>query len=114
MRRLLRVFALLVLLLIVPRGLQAQSGATLSLRSLQTEQFPLVSGFVDARNTGGALIEGLQAEDLFVFEDGNAHPLDNLRLVETGWRLAVAINPGEGFAFAMLKGAIATNTRRRL
>lgn len=104
MKRYLRFFALLALVFGFASGIQAQTGATLSLRSLQTDQFPLVSGFVDARSSGAALIDGLQAEDLFVFEDGNAHPLDNLRLVETGWRVAVAINPGEGFAIRDSEG----------
>jgi len=100
----LRFITLVTLFFGLTSGINAQSGASLSLRSLQTEQFPLVSGFVDARSNGSVLIDDLQAEDLFVFEDGNAHPLDNLRLVETGWRVAVAINPGEGFAIRDIEG----------
>ena len=98
------ILLLLLLLLGVPSSFNAQTSTRLSLRSLDTEQFPLLSGFVDARQAGGELIEGLQAEDRFVFEDGNAQPLENLRLVESDWRVAVAINPGEGFAIRDAEG----------
>lgn len=104
MKRIFGSFLLFLLLIGIPSGIYAQTSTRLSLRSLDTGQFPLVSGFVDARQAGGAVIEGLQAEDLFVFEDGRAQPLDNLRLVESDWRVAVAINPGEGFAIRDAEG----------
>lgn len=98
MRRFTYLLALLLVSLILAQVVHAQAEASISLRSLQTEQFPLISGFVDARDASGALIDDLQANDFFVFEDGSAHVIDHLRLVETGWRVAVAFNPGEGFA----------------
>lgn len=91
-------------MLAVPQAIFAQTGAKLTLRALQIEDFPSISGYVDARGADGELIAGLQAEDFVVLEDGAPRSLDRLRLLESGWRLAVAINPAEAFAIRDAQG----------
>ncbi|MGH2581657.1 MAG: FHA domain-containing protein [Anaerolineales bacterium] len=94
-----RVFILLALLMAaLPRSAGAQSGARLTLRPLQTESFPIISGYLTARDSVGTPISDLQLEELTAVEDGVTSPIDQLRLTEAGLRVILVINPTEAFA----------------
>ncbi len=98
MRRFSILLALLLAALALPNLASAQSGARLNLRFLQTESFPIVSGFLDARDQAGARITDLQATELLAIEDGSPQPVDQLRTVQPGLRVIVVLNPAESFA----------------
>jgi hypothetical protein len=89
---------LLLAALALPTIAGAQSGARLNLRFLQTESFPIVSGFLDARDQSGGRITDLQAAELLVLEDGSPAPVDQLRAVQPGLRVILVLNPAESFA----------------
>jgi hypothetical protein len=97
-RRFSILCALLLAALVLPNIAGAQSGSKLSLRFLQTESFPIVSGYLDARDSLGARITDLQAAELLVLEDGSPQPVDQLRVVQPGLRVIVVVNPAESFA----------------
>lgn len=105
MKNTLKILALVWVLLAFPQVMQAQTGASLTLRLLQTELFPQITGFVDARNANGAFLADLTAEDLVAVEDGSPQSLEQLRLVETGLRLIVAFNPAQSFAIRNSQGS---------
>jgi hypothetical protein len=93
-----RVFLLLTLLLVaLPQAAQAQTGARLNLRDLQTEAFPFITGYFDARDTSGARLADLQAPDVQILEDGAPQPIQQLRSVDPGLRVIVVITPAESF-----------------
>jgi len=75
----------------------AQSGATLTLRHLETEAFPLIAGYLDARDSSGARMTDLQASQLQALEDGQPQPIARLRTVQPGLRVILVINPAEAF-----------------
>jgi hypothetical protein len=75
----------------------AQSEARVTLRSVETEGFPLISGYFDARDANGARLNDLQAEDVQIVEDGAAQPLQQLRRVQLGLRVILVISPSEAF-----------------
>lgn len=98
MRRFSILLALLLAALAVPNIAGAQSGARLNLRFLQTESFPIISGYLDARDSSGARITDLQATELLAVEDSLPQPVDQLRTVQPGLRVILVINPAESFA----------------
>lgn len=79
------------------RPAAAQTGATLNLRHLETEAFPIIAGTLDARDANGAPIAELQSEAVQVLEDGTARPISQLRAVEPGLRIILVLNPAEPF-----------------
>lgn len=79
------------------RPAAAQMGATLTLRHLEIEAFPIIVGYLDARDATGAPLVDLQPEAVQVLEDGSARPISQLRAVEPGLRIIVVINPAESF-----------------
>jgi hypothetical protein len=81
-----------------PQAARAQSAARLTLRSLQTEAFPLITGYFDARDESGARIPDLQAEQLQALEDGQPQPIQQLRSVQLGVRIILVVSPAESFA----------------
>lgn len=93
-----RIFLLLALLLAaLPQAAQAQTGTRLNLRDLQTEAFPFITGYFDARDANGARLPDLQAANVHVLEDGVAQPIQQLRGVDPGLRVIVLITPAESF-----------------
>lgn len=96
LKRILIAAALACIALWPTRLTAAQTRATLDLRHLETEAFPIIAGYLAARDATGAPIS-LQPEDVQVLEDGTAHPLSQLRQVEPGLRIIVVLNPAESF-----------------
>ncbi|MEX2144187.1 MAG: FHA domain-containing protein [Anaerolineales bacterium] len=96
--RIILATALAVSALIVPYLVAAQTGATLTVRHLETEAFPLIAGYLDARDPGGTPVIALQAEDLQAFENGLPQPISQLRAVDTGLHIIVVLNPAEPFS----------------
>ena len=90
--------ALAIAALVLPQLAAAQTGATLTLRHLETEAFPIIAGYLDARDAGGGNFADLQAEDLQAWEDGVARPLSSLRPVEPGLHIILVLNPAEPFS----------------
>ncbi|MCW5875465.1 MAG: FHA domain-containing protein [Anaerolineales bacterium] len=76
----------------------AQTGATLHLSQLETEAFPIILGYFSARDAGGQPIAGLAIEDVQVLEDGRPLPLSQLRSVQPGLRIVLALSPSDSFA----------------
>jgi hypothetical protein len=96
LKKLLPLLALAVLISL--RGTAAaQSGATLTLRHLETEAFPIIAGYLDARDATGARITDLQPSQLQALEDGQPQPIAQLRGVQPGLRVILVINPSEPF-----------------
>ncbi len=97
MKQLSIILALAVLFSVLPGQAAAQSGATLTLRHLETEAFPLIAGYLDARDPSGARITDLQVSQLQALEDGQPQPIDQLRAVQPGLRVILVLNPAEPF-----------------
>lgn len=93
-----RILTLLALMALLPQTAAAQTGARLNLRDIQTEGFPIITGYFDARNEAGGHMADLAAADLQILEDGQAQPLQQLRNVQLGVRIILVISPAESFA----------------
>lgn len=91
------LLVLAALLATIPNLAAAQSGASLTLRSLETEAFPVIAGYLDARDSSGARITDLEASQLQALEDGQPQPITQLRSVQPGLRVILVINPAESF-----------------
>lgn len=94
----------IIAFLAFPVIIQAQSGAKLSLKNIEEDQFPLISGSVDVRDASGNFLFGLDADDFSMMENGNPRPLNSLRLTDIPVRIAVVINPSEAFSIRDVQG----------
>src|SRR3972149_10855441 len=98
LKRFVLATALAIAALVLPDLAAAQTGATLTLRHLETEAFPIMAGYLDARDASGAPLVDLRAEDLQALEDGIAQPVSSLRRVEPGLHVILVLNPAEPFS----------------
>lgn len=97
LKRTLIILILAALVSVLPGQAAAQSGATLTLRHLETEAFPFIAGYLDARDSTGAPITDLQPSRMQALEDGQPQAIDQLRIVQPGLRIILVINPAESF-----------------
>lgn len=97
-KRSLQLLGVVLVLLATPGAATAQSTPRLTLRHLQTETFPIISGYLEATDSTSAPIDDLLPADLQALEDGIAQPIQQLRKVETALRVIVVLNPAESFA----------------
>ncbi|UYN92669.1 MAG: FHA domain-containing protein [Anaerolineales bacterium] len=91
------LLALTLLLAAVPYNTAAQTGARITLRSVQTNDFPSITGYFDAQDASGARITDLTPEQLQMLEDGVAQPIQHLRNVQIGLRVIMVVTPAESF-----------------
>jgi len=91
-------------MLVAPFTTHAQTGAKLTLRTLETDTFPVVGGFVQVQDAEGRFIPNLEAANFWVFEDGNPREVQRVRVTENAWRVAVAINSAEPFSIRDTQG----------
>jgi len=98
------VLALTLLLAVLPVGAAAQTGARITIRSIQTQDFPSITGYFDAQDATGARITDLRAEDLQMQEDGIAQPVQQLHNVQIGLHVILVITPAEPFGIRDAEG----------
>lgn len=96
--RILLATALVIAALLLPQLAAAQTGASLTLRHLETGAFPIITGYLSARDASGAPLTDLQAEDLQALEDGVPQPITQLNPVQPGLHIIVVLNPAEPFS----------------
>ncbi|MCW5877342.1 MAG: FHA domain-containing protein [Anaerolineales bacterium] len=97
MKRTLLALAMVLAALWHSHPAAAQTGATLHLSQLETEAFPTILGYFSARDAAGQPIPGLTVEDFQVLENGLPRPLSQLREVQPGLRIVVALSPTDAF-----------------
>ncbi len=70
----------------------AQAGQTLEITPPNTEQYPLISLYLDAYDPTGAPVEGLTAEGVELYENGEKLALDEFQAISPGIQLVFAFN----------------------
>lgn len=98
------LLALALLLAAVPFNAAAQTGARINLRSVQTDNFPSITGYFDAQDASGARIADLTADQLQMLEDGVAQPIQQLRNVQIALRVILVVSPAEPFGIRDAEG----------
>lgn len=78
---------------------QSQSTARITLYSLQTTDFPVMTAGLDVFDSAGNLVTGLAPEAVTLLEDNQPHPLNTLEELPAGVQFALALDPGPAFAF---------------
>lgn len=63
----------------------------------QTDQFPLMKVYLDAQNSQGNFVHGLQPSSITLLENGQPVAVQNLREERVGVQFVVVINPGDTF-----------------
>lgn len=98
------VVGLLVLGLLFYAQVHAQSAAIAFLSAPETDKFPLISAYLDIRDSQGGFISGLQTEDLTIIEDDVQLPASDLLEVDTGMQFVLAVNTATSFAIIDQQG----------
>lgn len=97
----LLVSLLLVFLLLCaapPSRAQTATGRA-SLFALDTSAYPTISAALDVFDANGNFITDLTPEQVTLLEDGQPISPERLDLLQPGVRFAVALDPGQAFAF---------------
>jgi pSer/pThr/pTyr-binding forkhead associated (FHA) protein len=84
----------LIGLLISNQPIQAQSSLNISLESLEFEQFPKITLYLNAYDSLGKFVSGLDLDSFQVFEDGFERTLNEAQELEPGLHTIVALNLG--------------------
>ena len=75
-------------------SIEAQSSLTLSLEALELDQFPKITLFMNAYDSQGKFIPGMNLDNFQVFEDGIERTINETLELEPGLHTIVAINLG--------------------
>lgn len=93
-KNLLLLTVCLVSLMISNQPIQAQSSLNISLESLEFEQFPKITLHLNAYDSLGKFVSGLDLDSFQVFEDGFERTLNEAQELEPGLHTIVALNLG--------------------
>lgn len=97
--RLLPLFLMLVLLsLVLPQVSLAQSRNAAVLYAVDSEQFPLISGLLDAYDEQGQFVGGLNPGNFSLLEDGQTIRPNRVEERQIPLQVVVAINAGPALA----------------
>jgi hypothetical protein len=101
MRKYLAVLLSLYLLLagLTPAHAQSQNSPHLSLYTLQTGAFPVITAGLDVFDSAGNVVTGLKPDAITLLEDNKPRPLNSLEEVQVGVEFALALDPGPTFAY---------------
>jgi hypothetical protein len=75
----------------------AQSTVTVRLLPPQTEDFPIITAYLDVHSADGGFIHGLQPGNVTITEDGQPLPVVALTELNPGVQFVIAITPGYTF-----------------
>ena len=91
--------ALAALFLLFPAQVMAQNGARLDLFQPDTRHFPVITINFEAYDAAGSFITGLAPGDVSLLEDGTAHTASELKQVQPGLQVTLALNTGPSLAY---------------
>ena len=98
---------ILVLILffgVVHRPIRAQEGSQVRLAPINTQDFPLMSSYMDVRTPEGEFLYGLEQHNIRINENGIQLPVKDLQQIRTGVQFVVAISPGAAFEIRDVQG----------
>ena len=98
---------ILVLILffgVVHRPISAQEGSQVRLAPLNTQDFPVMSSYMDVRTPEGEFLYGLEQHNIRINENGIQLPVKDLQQIRTGVQFVVAISPGAAFEIRDVQG----------
>ncbi len=78
---------------------QAQTGARLSLYSLQSAAYPVMTAGLDVFDSGGNFVTGLTAASITLLEDNQPRTVDILEEKQPGVMFALALDPSPLFGY---------------
>lgn len=93
-----RVVALGLLGLFIHGQVNAQTDTLAFLSPPETSEFPLISAYLDLRDTQGNFLPGLQPQDFTINEDGIEFPATGIAEVGTSIQFVLAVNTATSFA----------------
>ena len=97
-KRFIAVVSLLLVSTLFHGKVNAQSAIIAFLSAPDTAEFPLISAFLDIRDSQGSFIPELQTQVLTIIEDGEQLPATALVEDTTGMQFVLAVNTATSFA----------------
>jgi len=91
-------------LLLFPTIVNAQNAGNAFLTPPQTEEFPIISTFLEVYDGEGNFVHDLQKANVTIVEDDHSVPIREISELETGAQFVVAINLGATFAIRDVNG----------
>lgn len=98
LKQISRFFLLCFLLSLVPSSAGAQDSARADLFPPNTDQFPIISAYLDVYDSAGNFAHNLSTQNLKIIEDGATLPISELTELQNGAQFTVAINIGPAYA----------------
>jgi hypothetical protein len=88
----------------VNRPISAQEGSQVRLAPVNTQDFPVISSYLDVRSAEGEFVHGLEAHNVRIIENGTQLPIQELQHLRTGVQFVLAISPGPAFEIRDVQG----------
>lgn len=93
-KRIILLTTCLISLLVFNTSIQAQSSLSISIESLEFDQFPKITLYLNAYDSQGKFIPGLDLDSFQVFEDGYERTVNEAQELEPGLHTVIALNLG--------------------
>jgi hypothetical protein len=96
---LIKLFLLVgIFSLVLPQAVLAQGQASAVLYEIETEDFPTITGFLDAYDEQGQFVRGLNPGNFSLLEDGKTIRPSRIELREIPLQIVVAVNASSALA----------------
>jgi hypothetical protein len=104
-RGILTLISVLILVFgVVHRPISAQEGSQVRLAPVNTQDFPVISSYMDVRTPEGDFLHGLEQQNIYINENGTQLPVKDFQNLRTGVQFVVAISPGSAFEIRDVQG----------
>jgi len=90
-------FFLFLCLILSAFPASAQTAASASLSTPNTDAFPKITAYLDVHDSQGNFFYGLRPEQVRILEDGSSLQVTQIQQLRPGVQVVVAINPGPSF-----------------
>ena len=88
----------------VQKPISAQEGGQVHLAPVDTQEFPVISSYLDVRSPEGDFLHGLEKQNVHMIENESRIPVQELQHLNTGVQFVLAVSPGPAFEIRDVQG----------
>ena len=98
------IWILILIFGAIHKPISAQEGDQVRLAPVNTQEFPLISSYMDVRTPEGEFLHGLEPRNVHILENETLIPVQELQHLHTGAQFVLAVSPGAAFEIRDVQG----------
>jgi len=98
------IWILILIFGAIHKPISAQEGDQVHLAPVNTQEFPVISSYMDVRTSEGEFLHGLEPRNVHILENETQLPVQEFQHLHTGAQFVLAVSPGAAFEIRDVQG----------